>query len=372
MISTFPPTRCGVAEYAKALADELRKNAAVTVLSDHNCWRRSSIKIPLNILVRTLREKPDIVHLQFEYLLFGKGEFALLLLLPLFLFRLLSLRVVVTMHSVIPSQILSRSFFEEHTRSARFLNLKRLAVFLFTLLLCYLCADAVIVHDPRSRQILISDYHLSRAYVVVIPHFAYRKPETPPAHICKKTLGLEGKTVIAQFGFVKPLKGIDLAIEAIRTLKERNAVLLIIGGLPLQTHPHPSAARYYERLVRHTRENDLPVVWTGFLPNENLPTYLNATDVFIFPCRDEASGASGALNTVISYGKKIIASRIPKFQNLPLVFFEPNDYRDLAEKLRETIKEASTTTYRGYELSEAALRHMSVYSNLLIESSGNQ
>lgn len=363
MISTFPPTRCGVAEYTKALVDELRKNATVIVLSDRNCWRRGSFRIAFDVLAGTLREKPDIVHLQFEYLLFGKGEFALLLLLPFLLFRLLSLRVVVTMHSVIPLEILSRSFFEEHTHSGRFLTLKRLAVFLFTFLLCHFCVDAIIVHDSRSRQILISEYHLPYRNVVVIPHFVYRKRETPPADVCKSKLGFEGKTVIVQFGFVKPAKGIELAIKAIGILKERNVVLVVIGGLPLQTHPNPDAARYYERFVKHTREKGLPVVWTGFLPDQILPTYLNAADIFIFPCRDEAAGASGALNMVIPYGKKIIASRIAKFQSLPLVFFEPSDHRDLAEKLGETIKQASTTTYKGYELSQAALRHMSVYSN---------
>jgi len=105
-------------------------------------------------------------------------------------------------------------------------------------------------------------------------------------------------------------------------------------------------------------------VWAGYVADDQLPLYLGAADVFVFPYRDEASGSSGALNTILPYGKAIVASCIPKFSGLQLFFFEPDNPHDLARKLKEATQVARAPL-RGYELAQAIAEHFSIYAELL-------
>ena len=267
------------------------------------------------------------------------------------------------MHSVIPSKILSPNFFQEYTQSSRLSRLKRFAVFIFTFLLCNICTDRIVAHTGHSKEILQRDYHVNPEKIRVIPHFSFEKGHSLSPLWCKRVLGLEGKIVLAQLGFIKPLKGIDLTIKAMEFLKNEKMILLVVGDLPPQSFK--SEKKYYEELVRYTRGRNLPVVWAGYVADDQLPLYLGAADVFVFPYRDEASGSSGALNTVLPYGKAIVASCIPKFSGLQLFFFEPDNPHDLARKLKEATQVARAPLLRGYELGRAAAEHFSMYADLL-------
>jgi len=234
---------------------------------------------------------------------------------------------------------------------------------MFTFLLCNICADRIVVHARNSKEILERDYHVNPEKIRVIPHFSFEKGQALSPLWCKRVLGLEGKIVIAQFGFIKPLKGIDLTIEAMGLLKNEKMILLVVGALPPQSFR--SEKEYYEKLVKYTQGRNLPVVWAGYIADDQLPLYLSATDVFVFPYRDEASGASGALNTVLPYGKAIVASRIPKFSDLQLFLFEPDNPHDLARKLKEATQVTGAHLLRRYELAEATAEHFSMYARLL-------
>jgi glycosyltransferase involved in cell wall biosynthesis len=56
-----------------------------------------------------------------------------------------------------------------------------------------------------------------------------------------------------------------------------------------------------------------------FFPNEDVPYLLRASDIVLFPYYEEDRSASGSFHLALGANKPIIASRIPKFEELKRV-----------------------------------------------------
>jgi len=144
------------------------------------------------------------------------------------------------------------------------------------------------------------------------------------------------------FGFLRANKGleclIDAALKAHRTLQE--LVVLIIGGL-------------HQRMpgVAESIKDNLPnfVIFTGYLPEEELDIYFSAADAFCFPYDDSVAGASGAAYRVLGYLKPMIVTDIPKFyefKKAKIGVIVPKDDPDtLARAIIATLRNPSKRDY---------------------------
>lgn len=96
---------------------------------------------------------------------------------------------------------------------------------------------------------------------------------------------LDGKFVLLTVNFLHPRKRIDLFLRALAELKPRvpNVAALIVGAGPendaLQT------------LARELKLTDV-ARFTGFVPDEELPAYYAASDVYVHTCKNESFGLS--------------------------------------------------------------------------------
>jgi glycosyltransferase involved in cell wall biosynthesis len=351
MVSTYLTSEGGVSSYTKSLVSALREYGInVIVFSDkpknkaleqsdrgvYAAWSRG-ILFPFQIFkMLVVSSHVDVVHVQHEFFLYGGMFSAVLFPLLLMLIRLTGLPVVVTMHGVVPLSELDEQFKDENGLKGPLPLLKFGLIFL-TKLIVFL-SDAVVVHGSFLAETLRKEYKCSEQKIHVIPHGVKKAIIMIPQEEAKKRLKLEGKTVILFFGYISKYKGIETLIEAFGQLakKHQDWVLVVGGGKHPRLRLDPKYKEYIMKLQQMAHSlAPKQVIFTGFIPNEELPLYFSAADLVVFPYTI-AMSSSGPLALSMSYQKPVIASNILSFIELiPFkeVLFKRNSPRDLAEKL---------------------------------------
>lgn len=392
LITPYPPDRCGIAIYSRGLASKLVKHVEVSVIANRDggpyrveeegvrvvrCWRRHTLTYFLKIFRAAARERPAIIHVQHEYLVYGARKYSALFPLLLMLLRLLRKPIVVTMHSVILLNKADGRFFYEHGVGHRFPSIKR-GLTIFVTKLIHLLSNLVLVHKELLKKVLVHQYGFSEERVRVIPHGVdYIKP----IEDAKRRLGLKSM-VIAFTGFVIPGKGVETLVEAFSRLAERHSetMLLIVG----EYHPrlrieNPWYIGSIERIIKEVGVGDRILFLGRFIPDEELLLYLSAADIVVLPYTDDAiAGASGALVRCAPLGKPIIATSIPRFledleDGFNALLVEPGDVKSLVEalerligdpSLRRRIAENIRRWALGRRWEEIAMRTLKLYEEL--------
>jgi glycosyltransferase involved in cell wall biosynthesis len=165
--------------------------------------------------------------------------------------------------------------------------------------------------------------------------------------------------LIAYFGFINRSKGIDTLLHSVAALHTDGfpVKLVMIGGRTGSSDPTNAAfAAEIDALIAKLNLT-ADVCWTGFVDEETVSAYLEASDVVALPFEDGASYRRGSLMAAIHHGCAIITTApsvaIPTFldgKNMLLV--SPSDVSalsgaigrliqspDLQEKLRCGAKE---------------------------------
>jgi len=336
IVSTAPPTQCGIANYCLKLMKALRSEGSskFIVLADKRkpaydnapatdgriqivrTWTRNSFRYPFEIFRSVLSEKPDVIHVQHEYLVFGSafssGFFPVLLLL----LRLLHKPLIITMHSVIPRNRLTPSFFNKYGLGKGLTFFGKLFMFLVTVAIGFF-ASKVIVHLKTANRTLVMDYKFKPIKVIVIPHGVDTYKLGLNSYDARKKLNLDGKKIILFFGFVRPSKGIEHLIEAMPIVVSQcsDTILLIVGNC----HPYltPKGVDYLSLLNNRVHELGLDekvFFVSRFVPEEELYLFFSACDLVVFPyIEDDILGASGALSSTIWFKKPTIATNVGRF-----------------------------------------------------------
>src|SRR6266516_3150058 len=120
MVSKFSPTREGSVEYfcnlAKSVstlcpavgianfdpgAPTVEPNSRLSVL---RVWRLNSLSYPFRILKTCIRLRSKVVHVNHEYMMYGKPFFGTFMPVLLFLLRIARCTTLMTLHSVVPHE----------------------------------------------------------------------------------------------------------------------------------------------------------------------------------------------------------------------------------------------------------------------------
>jgi glycosyltransferase involved in cell wall biosynthesis len=112
----------------------------------------------------------------------------------------------------------------------------------------------------------------------------------------------EKEKILLFFSFVTKQKGLHLLIKALPGLLQKNkSIKLLVVG-------EGNYLAEAKQLVRQSGLNSY-VVFTGYIPREEAPNYINASDVFVLPTlRHE--GMPFSLLEAMACGKPVIASKI--------------------------------------------------------------
>ena len=130
------------------------------------------------------------------------------------------------------------------------------------------------------------------------------KPEPKnPAFLAKHQIGQGEKVVLFVGGLDKAhyFKGIEYLIEAMNRLRdaEYSWRLIIVGEGELK--------KDYQDLASQLRIQS-KIIFTGYVPNNDLPTYYNLADVVVLPSVDKSEAFGLTLVEGMSCAKAVVAS----------------------------------------------------------------
>jgi glycosyltransferase involved in cell wall biosynthesis len=172
-------------------------------------------------------------------------------------------------------------------------------------------AAAVVTLSQTGRDLLVERYGVDPNKVSVIHHGV---PDVPfePTGDAKASFGVGDRMVISTFGLLSRGKGLEYAIEAMRTVVQTHpeALYLILG----ETHPQVRKnegesyrATVQEMVETYGLQNNVRLI-NRYLPFDELVQYLRATDIYLTPYLNPAQIVSGTLAYAIGCGKAVIST----------------------------------------------------------------
>ena len=299
-LSTYPPTRCGLATFTEALASAVpasRDPDSVVVRVDDLVPAGAATPGARTRMVGDLRpgsltsrvaaaqalNRTDVVIVQHEYGIYGGPDGDEIL--------------DVMSQIVAPTIVVLHTVRESPTAHQRWL-LERIAGL----------ASAVVVMTHTGEELLTRLYAVDPSKVQVIPHgvtpwapAALRRPNSRPT--------------VLTWGLIGPGKGIEWGIRA---LGERNAPhprpRYLVAG---QTHPKVLADQgeaYRDSLIEIARDLQLDgdvELDARYRDREELAALVAEADVVLLPYDSREQTTSGVLVEAIAAGKPVIATRFP-------------------------------------------------------------
>jgi glycosyltransferase involved in cell wall biosynthesis len=308
-VSTYQPTRCGLATFTSALLGALTASGEVKaevlrLVTGPDLSRSDLPEVIAELdtadagagteLAAASLDSVDVAVVQFEYGIFGgsDGEQAISLL------RNLRVPSVVVLHTV-----LSRPTW--HQREV----LEQVSAL----------ADAVVVMTETARTWLAAGYRVDPAKVVTIPHGAGGPAdETSAASLPGGTRPLaagQAAPTILTWGLIGPGKGIEWGIDAVAGLADITPrPRYVVAG---QTHPkvlERDGERYRHELQRRAAARGIAgqvVLDDRYRDKAALAALVSSADVVLLPYDSREQISSGVLIEAVAAGVPVVATRFP-------------------------------------------------------------
>lgn len=375
VVSPYPPTHCGVAEYTRFLVAALRsvapRKVQVLVLGNEvveegqdpytgaTVYRTFTYARP-ETFVKVLEKLSeiggvDVLHLQHEYGIFGCSEELLQLLREVVEERLAKV-LVTTLHTVYTTLHSGRP-------EVRFqVELSQVV-------------DAIVVHSMHQEFELYSQglrsetLHRIPHGTLINPYLAY------PRSTLAEKLGIPLEKlrglIVAVPGFLRKDKGLDVLLSAVSQCPDLKATIIVAGEVR-----EPEV----RTLVEEARSLGKLLFLEKYLTNEELLSLVALSDVIVLPYRDKPGtySVSGILHISMGSLKPIVGSRIPRlmelYQHAPRLTFRPECVEHLVRKLRWIVKNydyaiAYASSLYSYAVRtqwlRMARRHLNLYRYVL-------
>lgn len=358
LVTTFPPSRRGLAEYGFHIASELQQNPllSLTILADEletpepeledysviRCWRFNSLSSVRRLLARIRELKPDVVWFNLGFSSYGDRPTAAFagICAPAVI-RLGGYYTHVTLHQVI-------DYVSMKDAGVRFPRLYRAAGYVATRLV--LMSNSISVLLPAYRRTLREKYRGANVHVRMHGILSSR-PEYPD--FSRRGNPLQRVLAFGKWGTYKKLEQI---LEVFAMVAERvpNAQLVVAGG------DHPKTPGYVASVAQKYRDNPR-IVFTGYVPEHKIPDIFQSATVAVMPY-SSAAGSSGVAHLAAAYGLPIISADITDFremadnENLAMAFYETGNSQGLAQQLIELLESPQRQRQMAEQNFSAAMR----------------
>lgn len=294
IVSTFPPTACGLATFASALADGLerigvgrigvvRSTSEVALPFDERVLSVLKPGSPRSLsLAASCLDEFDFALLQHEYGIYGgdNGDEVLELI------SRTSTPVITTLHTV----PLAPSEKQRHVLES-----------------IVQMSAAVITMTHTARERLVSLYEVDEEKVAVIAHGARFVPSPPRDHSSRFDL--------LTWGLLGPGKGIEWVVDAIGLLARTHPqVRYTIAGT---THPkvfERDGDAYRNSLMQRARENGVSsqvLFDSKYRSVDDLIALAHRSSIVVLPYDSIDQITSGVLVDAVAAGKPVIATEFP-------------------------------------------------------------
>jgi polysaccharide biosynthesis protein PslF len=292
ILSTYPPTACGLATFSSALSDGLSATGAdVSVVRVADGSPSKSDRV-IGELVNgsaascaassELLNQSDVAVIQYQYGIYGgvDGDEVTDIMAGL---RVPSIVVVHTVPKH-PTQ---------HQRSV----LDRIVAL----------ADQVVVMSGAASQRLCHDYDIDRHKVITIPHGATLPTKLP--------LKRSGRPTLLTWGLLGPGKGVERVIGAMGSLRDLNGrPRYLIAG---PTHPKVLAAdgeAYRDARAEQAQRSgvaDSVSFDAAYRGRSSLIALVQSSAVAVLPYDSTDQVTSGVLVDAVASGRPVVATAFP-------------------------------------------------------------
>lgn len=222
-----------------------------------------------------------------------------------------------------------------------------------------LCVEKLV---PVADEITVSNRYLQRMFGGTVVHHGRDMDTFNPAlfdrYAIRKGLGLVGRKVIAFVGSPAPHKGLEDLIEAIRLVRNRETLLIIVSLSP---------GRYIEKLHAKALKK-LGSEQVRFFVEESfsrIPQFLSAADLIVIPQRRESATAGQMPMKVfdaMAMAKPIIATNVsdlPKILDGCGWIVEPENPMQLVEAIQYTLNNPEEAEEMGRKARQKCIEKYS-------------
>lgn len=188
--------------------------------------------------------------------------------------------------------------------------------------------------------------------------------------------------VIAFFGFLHPVKGVEVLLTAFQQVLTRcpQARLLLIGGVQSLSLLGQQAENYWNKLEQLIQSLDLnaAVQMTGYLENKAVSQLLSGVDIGVLPFNHGVTLKSGSLLALMAHALPIVATRAtppdPKLEHAALQLVPTRSSNALAEQLilllsnsefRDQLSSAAHRFSQAFNWENIADQHVAIYQTIL-------
>lgn len=292
LVTTFPPTRCGIARFSSSLISSLTAVApeididVVRLLapgepSSAHVGMELDPNSPVGIRAAARRlDRSDVVVVQHEYGIFGDrdGEAVLDLI------DTVHQPVVTALHTVPANPTVNQQrILEELGERTR-----------------------LVVLSDSALDTLTSAYDIPRDEVLVVPH---------GTHWSAQPVSNGPRRSLITWGLLGPGKGLERSIHALSFLRdlEPRPKYRIVG----RTHPavlrtHGLNYRHFlEDLVRELDLEEMVEFVDRYLDDDELLELVAASDLVVVPYDNDEQVSSGVVTDAIGAGRPVVATRFP-------------------------------------------------------------
>jgi len=230
-------------------------------------------------------------------------------------------------------------------------------------------ADAVIAVSECTKRDAIRFYGIPEEKITVIyegvnPRFRPASPEAIRA--VREKYGLPERFIL-YVGTIEPRKNLTTLLEAFHYLLGGHDLRLVIVG---------KKGWLYEGFFRCLRDLGLEdrLIFTGYVPDEDLPAIYSAADLFVFPSLYEGFGLP--VLEAMACGTPVVCSNtssLPEVAGDAALLVDPTDVRALArvmervltdETLRASLRVKGIERARRFSWEDAAQKTLEVYQRV--------
>jgi len=249
--------------------------------------------------------------------------------------KILGMKVVYTIHDIVS--------FENKKSNNRWSNW------------IYMKSDKILTHNSFSKKIFDNYYTAPKHGVDIIPHGNY----IPFLNIQKDKnksrdrLSIpKNRTVLLFFGIIKKVKGLEVLLESLNKVVDKNPnLLLVIAGRTWQND-----FSYYQEIIDKHSLSDFCLIHNKFIPHDDVKHYYAASDLVVLPYKRIYQ--SGVLMMSLSYEKAVLVSDLEPLTDLIKdndtgFVFKSGDHYSLSSKLNNILSDKDNLEHirkRGLEL----------------------
>ena len=298
-VSTYPPTRCGIATFTESLMDAMHVRGSAAshgVIRLVTEWDVSGSLVPEVVAEAEVAvadwadpledwcQDFDLLWIQHEYGIFGPDDG----LAVLDLCRQSPIPIATTLHTVLSWPTHGQRAITESLGEA---------------------AALVVVMTWQARRRLVERYNIDPRKVHFIPHGARFLPmqRTPPWRRRRPT--------IVNWGLMGPGKGLETGIRALSLLQHLDPPpRLVIRGA---THPnvHRREGNAYRQgliqLVRELSLDESVELIDAYMTREELGALISLADMALIPYDTSDQATSGVLVDAVGAGLPVVATAFP-------------------------------------------------------------